>query len=183
LRICYFVAPSLTRGRVCNLPYNCFWALPEQSLLGGSPAELTALFCCLIWDSPNLEGQVPVFISARKRVTQFYPRALGYGVRLKLYNIYRHSLCPTENTLRLYYKDKLYNALQSVVRVEVSGQFHVLAALSPGRSPQYQCDKRLARETETQMPLSGPNPDLPHLFESLYQLRYPGDWFIREDTS
>jgi hypothetical protein len=34
LRVCYFVAPSLTRGRVCNLLYNCFWAMPEQSLLG-----------------------------------------------------------------------------------------------------------------------------------------------------
>jgi hypothetical protein len=39
LRLCYFVALSLTRGRVCNLPYNCFWALQEQSLLGRSPAE------------------------------------------------------------------------------------------------------------------------------------------------
>jgi hypothetical protein len=36
----FFVAPSLTRGRVCNLQYNCFWALTEQSLLGRSPAEL-----------------------------------------------------------------------------------------------------------------------------------------------
>jgi hypothetical protein len=33
LRVYYFVAPSLTRGRACNLLYNCFWALPEQSLL------------------------------------------------------------------------------------------------------------------------------------------------------
>jgi hypothetical protein len=41
----------LMRGRVCNLLYNCFWALPEQYLLGQSPAELTALFYCLIWDS------------------------------------------------------------------------------------------------------------------------------------
>jgi hypothetical protein len=41
LRVYYFVAPSLTRGRVRNLLYNCFWALPEQSLLGRSPAELT----------------------------------------------------------------------------------------------------------------------------------------------
>jgi hypothetical protein len=77
LRVCYFVAPSLTRGRVCNLLYNCFWALPEQSLLGRSPAELTAIFYCLIWDSPNLEGQVPVFISPRNRVAQLYSRALG----------------------------------------------------------------------------------------------------------
>jgi hypothetical protein len=30
LRLFYFVAPSLTRGRICNLLFNCFWALPEQ---------------------------------------------------------------------------------------------------------------------------------------------------------
>jgi hypothetical protein len=34
LGVCNFVAPSLTKGRVCKLLYNCFWALPEQSLLG-----------------------------------------------------------------------------------------------------------------------------------------------------
>jgi hypothetical protein len=77
LRVSWCVAPSLTRGRVCNLLYNCFWSLPEQSLLGRSPAELTTIFYCLIWDSPNLDGQVPVFISPRNRVAQLYPRALG----------------------------------------------------------------------------------------------------------
>jgi hypothetical protein len=56
--------------------YNCFWSLPEQSLLGRSPAELTTIFYHLIWDSPNLEGQVPVFISPRNRVAQLYPQAL-----------------------------------------------------------------------------------------------------------
>jgi hypothetical protein len=30
-----------------------------------------------IWDSPNLVGQVPVFISPQNRVAQLYPRALG----------------------------------------------------------------------------------------------------------
>jgi hypothetical protein len=75
-RVCYFVAPSLTRGRVCNLLYNCFWALPEQSLLGRSPAELTALFYCLMRPPSNLEGQVPRFISPRNRVAQLYSRAL-----------------------------------------------------------------------------------------------------------
>jgi hypothetical protein len=73
LRVYYFVAPSLTRGRVCNLQYNCFWVLPEQSLLGRSPAELTTIFYCLIWDSPNLEGQVPVFISPRHWVPFLSP--------------------------------------------------------------------------------------------------------------
>jgi hypothetical protein len=77
LRVYYFVAPSLTKGRVCNLLYNCFWALPEQPLLGRSPVELTALFYCLIWDFPNLEAQVPVFISSRKKVAQLYLWALG----------------------------------------------------------------------------------------------------------
>jgi hypothetical protein len=75
---CVILYPSsLTRGRVCNLLYNCFWALPEQSLLDRSPAELTAIFYCLICYSPNLEGQVPIFISPRNRVVQLYPRALG----------------------------------------------------------------------------------------------------------
>jgi hypothetical protein len=77
LRFCNFVAPSLTRGRVCNLLYNCFWALLEQSLLGRSPAELMAIFYCLIWDSTSLEDQVPVFISPRNRLAQLYPQALG----------------------------------------------------------------------------------------------------------
>jgi hypothetical protein len=76
LWVCYFVAPSLMRGQVCNLLYNCFWALPEQSLLGQSPTELMAIFYCLIWDSLNLEGQVPVFISPRNRVAQLYLLAL-----------------------------------------------------------------------------------------------------------
>jgi hypothetical protein len=31
LRVCYFVAPSLMRGLVRNVLYNCFWALPEHS--------------------------------------------------------------------------------------------------------------------------------------------------------
>jgi hypothetical protein len=57
--------------------YNCFWVLPEHSLLGRSPAELTAIFDCLIWDSPNLEGQVPIFISPGNRVAQLYLRSLG----------------------------------------------------------------------------------------------------------
>jgi hypothetical protein len=71
LRVCNILAPSLTRGRVCKLLYNCFWALPEQSLLGRSPAELTTIFYCPIWDSPNLEGQVLVFRSHVSAVRNF----------------------------------------------------------------------------------------------------------------
>jgi hypothetical protein len=54
---------SFIQLRVCKLLYSCFWAMPALSLLGRSPSELTALFNCLIWDSTNLEGQVPAFRS------------------------------------------------------------------------------------------------------------------------
>jgi hypothetical protein len=55
------------RERVCNLQRN-------HSLVRVGPVTT---YYCLIWDSPNLEDQVPVFISPRNKVTQLYPRALG----------------------------------------------------------------------------------------------------------
>jgi hypothetical protein len=39
-----------------------------------------------IWDSPNLEGQVPIFIFPRNRVAQFYPQALGCYIRVLCYD-------------------------------------------------------------------------------------------------
>jgi hypothetical protein len=51
---------------------NCFWTLPEQSLLGRNSVELTAIFYCLIWDSPNLEGQVSVFTRISPRNSYGY---------------------------------------------------------------------------------------------------------------
>jgi hypothetical protein len=63
-----FLAPSLTRGRVCNLQCNCFCALPEQSLLGRSPAELTAIFYCIIWYSPTW----------KTRFLYLYPSGTGW---------------------------------------------------------------------------------------------------------
>jgi hypothetical protein len=76
LRVCYFVAPSLARGLDCNL--LLLLVLAAQSRSGLSPAGLKTIFYCPnFWDSPNLEGQVPVFISPRNKVAQIYPRALG----------------------------------------------------------------------------------------------------------
>jgi hypothetical protein len=61
--------------------YNCCWASPAQSFLGPSPAGLMTIFYCLRFETPpNLEGQVPVFISPRNRVAQLYPQALGFCV-------------------------------------------------------------------------------------------------------
>jgi hypothetical protein len=47
------------------------------SLSGPSPEELMATSYCLIWDSPKLEGHVPVFTSPMNRVAQLYFPALG----------------------------------------------------------------------------------------------------------
>jgi hypothetical protein len=41
LRVCWFGAPSLTRGR-----YNCCWPSPAQSFSGPSPIGLVAIFYC-----------------------------------------------------------------------------------------------------------------------------------------
>jgi hypothetical protein len=46
---CGFICSALSDERTgMYFLYNCFWALPEQSLLGRSPAELTTIFYCLI---------------------------------------------------------------------------------------------------------------------------------------
>jgi hypothetical protein len=71
LWVCYFVAPSLTRGRVRNL-------LLLLVLASAVPWDSTIFYCPSSWDFPNLEGQVPVFISSRNKVAQIYPQALVY---------------------------------------------------------------------------------------------------------
>jgi hypothetical protein len=45
---------------------DCYWALPAQSLSGPNSTELVTLIYSIIWDSQNLEGQVPVFMSTRE---------------------------------------------------------------------------------------------------------------------
>jgi hypothetical protein len=44
-----------------------------QSLNGPSRTESVIRLYGLIWDSPNLEGQIPLFISPKNRVAQLYP--------------------------------------------------------------------------------------------------------------
>jgi hypothetical protein len=48
-----------------------------QPFNGPSRSGPVTLLYCLIWDSSNLEGQVPKFISPRRWVAQLYPWALG----------------------------------------------------------------------------------------------------------
>jgi hypothetical protein len=70
--------------------HNCFWVLPEQWLLGRSPAELMAIFYCLIWDSPNLvKIRVKVICYDRRSVGQ---SALVLGTHLGPTTNSSHSL-------------------------------------------------------------------------------------------
>jgi hypothetical protein len=66
LRVCYFVEPSLTRGRACIL------SLARAVTLMSKPRRTHGHILLSHLRLP----QVPVFISPRNRVAQLYPRAL-----------------------------------------------------------------------------------------------------------
>jgi hypothetical protein len=71
-----YVTSSLTRGWVCSL--QLLLALARAVILRSeSRGTHDHILLYRIQDSPNLEGQVPVFISPRNRVSQLYPQALG----------------------------------------------------------------------------------------------------------
>jgi hypothetical protein len=54
--------------------YCCSWDSPAQSLSDLSPAGLETIFYCPIFlDSPNLEGQVPVYTFPKNRVAHQHP--------------------------------------------------------------------------------------------------------------
>jgi hypothetical protein len=86
LRVCYFVAPSLTRERVCNL--KLLLVLASAVPLGSEShgTEDRILLSKFLSLPPNLECQVPVFISPRNRVAQIYSRALG-SLSIASYNL------------------------------------------------------------------------------------------------
>jgi hypothetical protein len=87
LWVCWWGAPSLTRGRVCS--FQLLLASPAESYLSLSPAGLMAIFYCLnIETPPNLAGQVPVFISHRNRVAQLHPQTLGLSNLFTYYSYY-----------------------------------------------------------------------------------------------
>jgi hypothetical protein len=104
--------------QVCNLLYNCFWALPELSLLGRRPAELTAIFYCLIWDSPNLESQVLVFrchVRAERNFQCYHWEGCMGSMQCNVEFGYQLSICSgtketTENLDRVGRSQDLQNA-------------------------------------------------------------------------
>jgi hypothetical protein len=71
-----YVTSSLTRERVCRLQLLLVLA-SEVILRSESRGTDDHILLPEIRDSPNLEGQVPVFISPRDSVAQLYPQALS----------------------------------------------------------------------------------------------------------
>jgi hypothetical protein len=77
-----------------------------QSPIGPRRAEPLTKLYSLIWDSPNLEGQVPVFISPRNRAAQLYPlrRLLRLaGLRWRYSNPPPHGFCFVSDAYRKFY--------------------------------------------------------------------------------
>jgi hypothetical protein len=76
LQICLCGCPLW--GEVWSVVFSFSRASVAQPFSGLSPTVLMSIFYCLyFWDSPNLEGQAPVFIFPRNRAAQLYPQALG----------------------------------------------------------------------------------------------------------
>jgi hypothetical protein len=73
LRVCWYRALSLMRQRVCRL--QLLLVLASAVILGSeSRGTRDHILLSQIRDSPNLEGQVPVFISPRNWVAELYFR-------------------------------------------------------------------------------------------------------------
>jgi hypothetical protein len=79
-----------------------------------------------IRDFPNLEGQVPVFISPRNRVARLYPQALGLNLLLQIITVitYRHG--PRR-------KHRLQQFRYCCMRIRCQGKVFTEPFLSSGR--------------------------------------------------
>jgi hypothetical protein len=72
-----YVTSSVTGRWVCHLQLLLVLA-SAVILMSESRRSHDHMLLSQIRDSPNLEGQVPVFISPRNRMTRLYPQALGF---------------------------------------------------------------------------------------------------------
>jgi hypothetical protein len=109
-----YVTSSLTRGWSCRL--QLLLVLARAVILRSeSRGTHNHILLSQVRDSPNLEDQVPVFISPRNRVARLYPQALrslfvasydsqayGGGIRPRLHKGYVIPLI----YIRIYISDK-----------------------------------------------------------------------------
>jgi hypothetical protein len=86
-----YVTSSLTRGRVCHLQLLLVLA-SAVILRSESRGNYDHILLSQFRDSPNLEGQVLVFISTRNRVARIYSLALG-SLFVALYNSQGYGGC------------------------------------------------------------------------------------------
>jgi hypothetical protein len=90
-----YVTTSLTRGWVCHL--QLLLALANAVILRSKPhGTHDHILLSQIQDSPNLEGQVPIFITPRNRVTQLYPPSHWdpFSFLPRLAGLWRYSTLP-----------------------------------------------------------------------------------------
>jgi hypothetical protein len=115
--------PSLTSGRVCRL--QLLLVLASAVIFRSESREThDHILLSQIRDSPNLEGQGPVFISPRNRMARLYPQALcslfiasydsqgcGGGIRIRL--LVERALTEGSNYFSSYNlsKDRIENTL------------------------------------------------------------------------
>jgi hypothetical protein len=76
VNLCFSTEP-LRLYSLCNILSDERMCLSAVILGSGSRGTHDHILLSQIRDSPNLEGQVPVFISPRNRVAQLYPHTLG----------------------------------------------------------------------------------------------------------
>jgi hypothetical protein len=74
-----YVTSTLTRGWVCRLKLLLVLASADI-LRSESRGNHDHILLSQIRDSPNLEGQVLVFVSPRNKVAGLYPQALDYDL-------------------------------------------------------------------------------------------------------
>jgi hypothetical protein len=103
----------LTRATQSNIPQDGILHIHHRENL----RSFMTIFYCLNCDSPNLEDQVPVFASPRKRVAQLHPQALG-SVFSVSYNMQR---CPSSKSKS---KSKSFYDQQSVGQSALVSDHH-----------------------------------------------------------
>jgi hypothetical protein len=120
----WYGAPSLTRGQVCLLQctmFNIQYILLSQS-----------------WDSPNLEDQVPVFISPRKRVARLYPQALDISSQISAE--YEFTIADAiVNTFRKGYNSVVVTQRSHCLFVRCREQYEPPISRLSGDTSQYVC--------------------------------------------
>jgi hypothetical protein len=105
LRVCYFVAPSLTRGLVCNLLYNYFWAFARAVTLGSksrktrrSHITTDSQSASQSWCHAPIRGPRPIFLLLDIIFRQFAYPSLTRGRVDSWSPLYSLATNHTENT-------------------------------------------------------------------------------------